>query len=88
MRGRRLPEWPLAPFLGEAPCRFGTSKRPVADADAVRTQTDHACGINDSADREPTAAGHFAHEVIKPLPSHRRAVLDRASLLKRKNEVS
>ena len=88
MRGRRVPGWPLAPFLGEAPCRFGASKRPVADADAVRTRTDHARGINDSADREPAAAGHFAHEVIKPLPSHCRAVLDRASLLKRKNEVS
>ena len=37
MRGRRLPGWPWALLLGKAPCRFGASKRPVADADAVQT---------------------------------------------------
>lgn len=35
-RGRRLPEWPWAPFLGKAPYRFGAPRRPVADADAVQ----------------------------------------------------
>ena len=88
MRGRRLPGWPWAPFLGKAPSRSVSRGGQYADADAAQAWADGACCINDSADREPAAAGHFAHEVIKPLPSHRRAVLDRASLLKRKNEVS
>lgn len=34
--GQWLPGRPWAPFLGKAPCRFGASKRSVADADAVQ----------------------------------------------------
>ena len=64
MRGRRLPGGLWALFLGKAPCRFGASKRSVADADAARAWTDGACCTNDSADRELAAADHFAHEAI------------------------
>lgn len=65
MRGRRLPRWPWAPFLGKAPC-------PLEHAEAgrapMRMPRGHGrrdvCCTNNSADRELAAADHFAHEAI------------------------
>lgn len=89
MRGRRLPGRPWALFLGKAPCPL---EHAEAGSVSMRMPREHGrrdvCWTNDSADRKLTIADRFAHKVIKPLLSRRRAVPDRASLLNRENEAT
>lgn len=63
MRNRRLRGKLWALLLGDAPCRFGAPRRPVADTDAVRAWTKRCLLYVQTT--QLTAAESFAHEVIK-----------------------
>ena len=89
MRGCRPLGGPWALFLGKASCPL---EHAEAGSVSMRMPREHGrrdvCWTNDSADRELTTADRFAHKVIKPPLSRRRAVPDRASLLNREDEAT